>query len=203
MNVIFKVGSAEDTKLPSSSLDLVTVAQALHWFDLPSFYAEANRVLRKDASLAVWGYDAAVILPREGASQREAAATAAANRLLLAIYNDEPLGPHWDARRRLVDSHYVGLEPRPPLFYDVQRFDGDISIIKEVALEDLVGYVRTWSSYTTYMKKYGVQTGHADRDPAEVLHRELLRVYRVDLTEAPTKVLLSWPLFLVLATCSK
>ena len=202
-NIQYKEGSAEDTGLPSNSLDLVTVAQALHWFDLPSFYSEANRILKPDSTLAIWGYDTAVILCREGASAHENAVTAAANRLLLAIYKNEPLGPHWDSRRVLVDSHYSGIEPTSPLFRDIKRVDGAISIDKEVDLADIVGYVRTWSSYTAYMKKHKVEVGHPDRDPAEVFHRELYRVYHVDLQQAPTKVLLSWPLFLILATCNK
>ncbi|XP_043720706.1 putative methyltransferase DDB_G0268948 [Telopea speciosissima] len=39
------------------SVDLVTVAEAVHWFDLPSFYSLVNRVLRKpEGIIAVWGY---------------------------------------------------------------------------------------------------------------------------------------------------
>ena len=37
-------------------MDLVTVAQALHWFDVEAFYAEARRVARPGALIAVWTY---------------------------------------------------------------------------------------------------------------------------------------------------
>jgi hypothetical protein len=41
-----------------ASVDLITVAQAVHWFDLPSFYGVARRVLRRPGGvIAVWGYN--------------------------------------------------------------------------------------------------------------------------------------------------
>jgi hypothetical protein len=55
-NVEFRVGEAEATGLPDESADCVSVAQALHWFNLPVFYGEAHRVLRPGGVLAAWGY---------------------------------------------------------------------------------------------------------------------------------------------------
>ena len=53
----FQVSSAEDLSFqPNSSIDLVTVAQAIHWVDLEKFYPEVNRVLRPCGVLAVYGY---------------------------------------------------------------------------------------------------------------------------------------------------
>ena len=52
--VTYRVAVAESSGLPSAQFDLVTVAQALHWFDLKRFYAEVRRVLRPDGVLAVW-----------------------------------------------------------------------------------------------------------------------------------------------------
>lgn len=44
------------------TVDLITVAEAVHWFDLPAFYAVANRVLRKPGGvIAVWGYNYNVV----------------------------------------------------------------------------------------------------------------------------------------------
>ena len=36
----YRLGSATDTGLPGGSFDLVTVAQAFHWFDVPAALAE-------------------------------------------------------------------------------------------------------------------------------------------------------------------
>lgn len=53
----FRVGSAEDLSFQAAnSVDLITVAQAFHWFDTGTFYAECSRVLRPKATLAIYGY---------------------------------------------------------------------------------------------------------------------------------------------------
>src|ERR1043165_5287441 len=44
--VTYKGMPAENTDLGNASVDLVTVAQALHWFDFDRFYREVQRVLR-------------------------------------------------------------------------------------------------------------------------------------------------------------
>ena len=55
-NVRYRVAPAEDSGLAALSVDIVTVAQALHWFELAPFYAEVERVLRREGVLAVWTY---------------------------------------------------------------------------------------------------------------------------------------------------
>ena len=55
-NIEYQQAAAEHTGLPDSSVDLITVAQALHWFDLDAFYTEARRVLRPGGTLAAWTY---------------------------------------------------------------------------------------------------------------------------------------------------
>jgi len=62
-NIRYEVFPAEGTNLADSSVDLITIAQALHWFDLDDFYKEAKRVLRKDDNnnsyggvIAAWAY---------------------------------------------------------------------------------------------------------------------------------------------------
>lgn len=52
----YRVAVAEDSGLPDHCIDLLTVATAIHWFDLERFYGEVRRVLRPDGMLAVWTY---------------------------------------------------------------------------------------------------------------------------------------------------
>ena len=59
--VEFRVAPAEQSGLPDGSIGLITVAQALHWFDLERFYAEAKRVLSPGGALAVWAYGINVV----------------------------------------------------------------------------------------------------------------------------------------------
>ena len=48
-------GSAEQTGLPDSSVDLVTAAQAFHWFDAPRARDECLRILRPHGRVAlIW-----------------------------------------------------------------------------------------------------------------------------------------------------
>lgn len=48
-------GTAEHTTLPTESVDMVAVGQALHWFDLTNASQEFKRVLRADGGvLLVW-----------------------------------------------------------------------------------------------------------------------------------------------------
>ncbi|XP_071543817.1 putative methyltransferase DDB_G0268948 isoform X4 [Panulirus ornatus] len=55
-NISFKVSGAEKLPFPNSSLQLVTAGQACHWFDLPKFYQEVDRVLVPGGVLALYGY---------------------------------------------------------------------------------------------------------------------------------------------------
>ncbi|UNP89903.1 class I SAM-dependent methyltransferase [Aeromonas encheleia] len=54
-NLSWHSGSAEATGLPAGAVDLVTVAQAFHWFDRAAFKAECRRLLRPGGRVAlIW-----------------------------------------------------------------------------------------------------------------------------------------------------
>ena len=57
-NIEFRVGPSENlTFLEDHSVDLITCCQSVHWFDIPRFYQEVDRVLRsKGGVIAVIGY---------------------------------------------------------------------------------------------------------------------------------------------------
>lgn len=133
-NVDYRVAPAEDGGLPGASVGLVTVAQALHWFDLPRFYAEVRRVLRPPGILAVWSY---------GINRIEGEAVDAR---VQAFYGGT-LGPYWPPSRRLVEAGYRTLpfpfpELSPPGFQMEARW----------TLEQLLGYFSTWSATTRYLE---------------------------------------------------
>jgi len=56
MGIIYRVEKAEKTSIDNESVDLITVAQALHWFNIEEFSNEALRVLKAKGVLAVWAY---------------------------------------------------------------------------------------------------------------------------------------------------
>lgn len=121
--------AGEASGLPDAAVDLVTVAQALHWFDFDRFYAEVRRVLAPGGALAVWSYDLARVAP---------AVDALIDRLARDV-----VGPWWPPERRWVDERYRTLpfpfaEVAAPPCHLEERWD----------LPRLLAYLRTWSSVT-------------------------------------------------------
>lgn len=95
-NVEYRVMPAETSGLPDHSADIVTVAQALHWFDLPKFYAEVRRVLKPQGIIAAWGYNRLQI-DHAGLQQ------------VLDRFYDETIGAYWPPERVHVENNYQDL----------------------------------------------------------------------------------------------
>ena len=110
-NVSVAVEPGERTALPAGSVQLVAVAQALHWFDRVAFFAECERVLAPDGVLAAWGY-AGFVVPEGMVDEVEAF------RALI--------DPYWPPERALVDAHYAGFDwpfpamPAPSLWLEAE-----------------------------------------------------------------------------------
>jgi ubiquinone/menaquinone biosynthesis C-methylase UbiE len=169
--VSYSVATAEHSGLPDASVDLVTVAQALHWFDVDAFHAEARRVARPGALLAIWTYP------------RPEFVDAVLDRVFRDFYVDV-VGPYWPAERRHVDAHYRTLPfpfdelPHPPF---------------ELALhwsrEQVLGYVSSWSASARYKKEKGT-------DPVPLLGETLAAHWPAGLAQATLRM----PLVLRAAT---
>lgn len=153
-NIHYRLQPAEQTDFPDDSFDLITVAQAIHWFDFDRFYAEVRRTARPGAVLAVVGY---------GRFRVDAAIDA----LIDAFYHDT-LGPYWDAQRRYIDEDYRTLPfpfealPAPALQMDY-----------EWTLEHVVGYLNTWSAVKHYKELQ-------DHNPVDALAPRLQAVWGAD-----------------------
>ena len=132
--VEYRVGPAEESGLPDASLDLLTVAQALHWFDLPRFWREAARVLKPNAILAIWTYG---VMHIDGTDVDP----------ILQHYYYETIFNDWPAERRLVESGYVGI-PMPFPELEVPPFEMQASW----DLNELLGYISTWSGTSRALK---------------------------------------------------
>jgi SAM-dependent methyltransferase len=165
--VEYRVAPAETSGLSFASADLVTVAQALHWFDIEPFYTEVERVLAPRGVLAVWTY---------GNQRVEDQAI----DLCLARFYHEMVGPYWAPERRHVEAGYRTLPfPYPEL--DPPAF----AMQEHWTLGQLLGYVGTWSATQRFRDTNG-------RDPVEELARAL-----IPLWGDPRSVrLVSWPLSL-------
>ncbi len=125
--VEYRCASAEASGLPERVADLATAAQAVHWFDLPAYYAEVRRVVRRDGIVALISYGVV-------------AADAAVDAVIQPFYRDV-LASYWPPERRHVDGAYRSL-PFP--FEELATPAFEIRL--DWRLEDLVGYVATWSA---------------------------------------------------------
>jgi SAM-dependent methyltransferase len=136
VNVEYRVEPAEQSSLADGSADLVTVAQALHWFDLERFYAEVRRVLKPGGLLAVWTYAHTRIAP-------------ALDVVVDRLYTDI-VGTYWPAERRHTENGYASL-PFPFAEIAVPPFE----LVAQWNLPQFLAYLRTWSSVQRYIKANG------------------------------------------------
>ena len=135
--VHYRVGLAEASGLAENFVDLVTVAQALHWFELDRFFQEARRVARAGAVLAVWCYGVCEIPAARGNAE-------------LQQYYSDIVGPYWMPERHLVEAGYSTL-PFPSPEIQTPAFTMQL----DWSLEQLLGYVSSWSASARYIKERG------------------------------------------------
>jgi SAM-dependent methyltransferase len=146
----YRVAPAEDSGIELETLDLIVVAQALHWFDLDRFYAEARRVLKVSGVLAASAYNLLHIEPT---------IDEVVNR-----YYYEVVGPFWPPERRLVEQ-FANL-PFPFHKIDPPKFE----MTAQWSLDHLLGYLRTWSSTQRFIAAKG-------SDPLEPITDEFRKAW--------------------------
>lgn len=125
---------------PPSTVDLITVAQALHWFHLPTFYAQARNLLRgPHGVLAAWCYT----VPR---------VNAAVDSILGRVYTEA--GPFWAPERRTVEDELRNIDfPFDPVDGEEHTGPFEFSAESKMDLEAYLTYIRSWSAYQTAREK--------------------------------------------------
>jgi SAM-dependent methyltransferase len=149
--VTYRVGLEDESGLPAASADLVTVAQALHWFDLERFYKEAERVLKPGGVLAAWTYGLLTIDAEVDP--------------VLAWFYGERVGRYWPPERRHVDRGYRDL-PFPFAELPAERW----VLRSRLTRADLVGFAGTWSAVKECR-------AHEGTDPIPLLAAALAAVW--------------------------
>jgi SAM-dependent methyltransferase len=134
--ILYAAATAENTPLAAATADLITVAQALHWFDLPAFYREVRRVARPGALLAVWSYALVRITPP-------------IDRWIDDYYR-RVVGDYWPPERKHVEDGYRQLAfPWTPVAAPEFLMTADWS------LDHLLGYLSTWSATELASRQLG------------------------------------------------
>ena len=162
----YRIERAEEVSLEDHSVDLVTVAIAVHWFDLEQFYRAVRRVAAANGVLAVWTYHLPVIEP-------------GIDRVLEHYYRGVLAG-YWPEQMGYVDARYQTLpfpfDPlQPPKF--AMRSDWD--------LDHLSGFLVSWSATRKYQQANG-------RHPLSVIWAELVEAWG----EPSQRRRIRWPLHL-------
>lgn len=135
-NIFYSLQPAEHTDFPRDHFDLVTVAQALHWFDFDAFYTEVKRTGKNGSLLAAWMYGLLAISP-------------AIDPIIYRLYK-EVLGDYWDYERKYVDDKYTTI-PFP--FEEISSPVFEIRF--QWTLAELEGYLNTWSALQKFIQKNG------------------------------------------------
>lgn len=135
-NIHYSISPAEKTNFKDDSFDLITVAQALHWFKRDEFFNEVKRVGREGGLIAVWGYEISTV--NEHVDE------------IFMDYYQNIVGPYWDPARKLVENRYKDIEfpfeliSTPEFFMEVKW-----------TLNEYMGYLSTWSATQKYIKEKG------------------------------------------------
>ncbi len=135
-NIFYSTCPAEKSNFEENIFDLITVAQALHWFSVDKFYSEVRRTARQKAVLAVWGYALLSIDP-------------AIDALFLDFYHNTT-GPYWDEARKLVENEYRDI-PFPFEQIATPRFYIQVNW----SLDQFAGYLSTWSATQKFIRVKG------------------------------------------------
>ena len=165
----YQVASAEKSGIDSQCVDLVVIAQALHWFDLNRFYAEVFRILKPGGLIAAWSYGVLKIDDEE------------INAIIQRFYLDE-VGPYWPPERRHVETGYRDLD------FPFTRIPApSFAMSANWTLEQLLGYFRSWSATAIFIKDKGF-------DPVTILEFPLRHLWK-DINQ---KRVVEWPLAILL-----
>ena len=151
-NIIYKVSSAENTFFKNKEFDLITVAQAIHWFDFDLFYKEVYRILKPEGIFAAIGYGLFTT-------------NADSDKIIQNFYYNI-VGPYWDSERKYLEENYKTI-PFPFKEFKVQDFVNELTW----TFDELVGYLETWSATQHYIEKN-------NKSPLDLIYEDLKKSWK-------------------------
>tara|TARA_Y100001937_G_scaffold128452_3_gene204827 strand:+ start:46221 stop:46976 length:756 start_codon:yes stop_codon:yes gene_type:complete len=168
-SVRYAVAPAENTGCEAASADLITVAQALHWFEHEAFFQEAHRILRPGGLLAAFGYGHHFV---EGCQET------------MDQFYHNVVGPYWPPERESIEARYEDII-RPEWLIPLEP--PDVAMSASWNKKQLLGYISTWSA----VQRYRDAMGH---DPVKVLEESLRQCW----PNADEEKTVRWPFFFVI-----
>ena len=166
--ILYAAAPAERAPIRDSGIDLITVAQALHWFDFQAFFAEARRVLRPGGVLAVWCYGHCKVTPEVDA--------------VYARFYRDIVGPYWPPERSHIEDGYASI-PFPSAFAPLPC--PAFAMEAHWDLEEFLAYLDTWSAVKYHRQAKG-------EDPIALVRGEMERAWGDARQPRP----IAWPLTL-------
>lgn len=172
-NIFYLESLAEYSGIKENTINLVTVAQALHWFDFEPFYNEVRRVARDRAIIAVWAYGLHEI-------------STPVDRVIKHFYTDI-VGNYWPKERIYIDERYF---PIPFPFKVIKSPEFKMELYWD--LSELTGYLYTWSSVQKFIQKN-------NRNPLNEIEDNL----KISWGDEKEKKKIIWPLYFKLGIIEK
>ena len=157
-NVDYSLQSAEQTNFPGQHFDLITVAQAAHWFDFDLFNPEVKRILKPNGVIALFGYGLVQVDGEVGE--------------IIKRFYWNVTKPYWDVERNHIVEEYKTIPFPFQEIEEVPNFD----IKQDMTLDQLVGYISTWSAVQHYIK----DNGHS---PIDKLKNDLQEIWKSGIRE--------------------
>jgi SAM-dependent methyltransferase len=161
-DISYSVAAAKSSGIAAASVDLVTVAQALHWFDTEAFFAEATRIVKPGGLLAAWCY-------------QKSSVEADIDPVLDAMFDE--VEDYWPPERDIVMNCYRDIVfPWPEIEVP------PISMIEDWTVEQMLGYCRTWSASQRYQEDRGIDPVAAHESELRHAWGEVTRAVNWPLT---------------------
>jgi len=133
-NIQYSIQPAESTNFYANLFDVIIVAQAIHWFGFDAFYSEVRRTAKEDALICILGYERLKISEEIDT--------------IISDFYYNTIGSYWDKERKYIDESYETI-PFPFEEIETPSFSNKL----KWTLDDLIGYLNTWSAVKRFIKK--------------------------------------------------
>lgn len=153
-NIYYSQQAAEKTNFEVNTFDLITVAQAIHWFDFDKFFQEVFRTAKPNAMIAVIGYGVLNITPE-------------IDQIIYDFYAHR-IGEYWDEERKYIDHQYQTI----PFPFE-ERIAPKLNMCFEWTLNQFIGYLETWSAVKHYQNSNST-------NPLSIIHIDLEKAWGLE-----------------------